>query len=165
MVSHKNYNLNVNEDFVIFLTSKVKYVLHWWFHLWNEIAINCLYANWKCTYILDLRPWRWSALNMGFVIKRPARMQGQFLFRSWAGRTTCFGRVPKFPWRASLTPIWHPRKFVWGWLLFDEKKLDVNLIQMLLLWVLELSRFRDIFKSLKTLKTKRYLWGCLTLFR
>jgi hypothetical protein len=28
-------------------------------------------------------------------IKWPSRMQGQYIFRSWAGRATCFGRVHK----------------------------------------------------------------------
>ena len=47
--------------------------------------INCLFTNWKCTYILDFRPKRWSALNMGFVIKRPSRMQGHCFFEVGQG--------------------------------------------------------------------------------
>ena len=31
-------------------------------------------------YILDFGPWRWCALNMEFVAKRPSRMQGQCFF-------------------------------------------------------------------------------------
>ena len=74
MINHKNYNLNVNENFVTFFISKFNYILLEWFHFHNEIPINCLFTNWKCTYILDFRPWRWSALNMGFVVERPSRM-------------------------------------------------------------------------------------------
>ena len=59
------------------------------------IPINCLLTTWKCTYILDFRPWRWSALNMGFVVKRPSRMQGQCLFCSCAERRIIFGWVKK----------------------------------------------------------------------
>jgi hypothetical protein len=55
-------------------------VLHWWFYFWNEIPINCLFTNWKCTYVFNFRPWRWSALNMGCVVKRPSRRQGQCFF-------------------------------------------------------------------------------------
>ena len=86
MVSHKNYNLNVNEDFVILFDLQVDYMLHWWFHFRNEIPMNCLFTNWKCTYILDFKPWRWSALNMGFVVKRPSRLQGQCFFEVGRGR-------------------------------------------------------------------------------
>jgi hypothetical protein len=50
---------------------QVNYMLPWWFHFQNEIPINCSFTYWKCTYILDFRPWRWSALNMGFVVKWP----------------------------------------------------------------------------------------------
>jgi hypothetical protein len=32
---------------------------------------------------------------MGFVIKRPSRLQGQWFFQSWAGRATVLGRVQK----------------------------------------------------------------------
>ena len=60
-------------------------------------------------YILDFRPWKWSALNMEFVVKWPSRMQGQYFFQSWAGRAAVFGRDQIFPWRLPLpgsdTPI------------------------------------------------------------
>jgi hypothetical protein len=36
---------------------------------------------------------------MGFVVKRPSRMQREFCFQSWAGRTTVFSRVQKNPMR------------------------------------------------------------------
>ena len=89
---------------------------HWWFHFRNEIPINCLFTNWKCFYILDFRPWRWSALNMGFVVRRPSRMQGQQFVSNLggAGKAIAFGWVQKFPWRVAPTRIWHPQKFVQG---------------------------------------------------
>ena len=40
-------------------------------------------------------PWKWSALNMGFVVKRPSRTQGQCFFRFRAGRAAIFGWVQK----------------------------------------------------------------------
>ena len=51
---------------------------------------------WKWTsMIMDFGPWRWSALNMGFVDKWPSRMQGQWFFWSWVGRSKVFGHVRK----------------------------------------------------------------------
>jgi hypothetical protein len=38
----------------------------WRFHFKNELVVSCLFIKWKCTYLLDFEPWRWSALNMGF---------------------------------------------------------------------------------------------------
>ena len=87
---------------------QVNYMPYWWFHFQNEIPITCLFTNWKCTYILDFRTWRWSALNMGFMDKRPSRMHGQCFFRSWAGRTTVLSWVQKISktlWEPSPTPI------------------------------------------------------------
>jgi len=76
---------------------QVNYVLHWWFHFRNEIPINDLFTRWKCTYILDLRPWRWSALNMGFVVKRPSRMQEQYFFVFGRGGQLFSGGFEKIP--------------------------------------------------------------------
>jgi hypothetical protein len=70
-------------------------VLHWWFHFWNKLPIIRLFTIWKCTDVFDFRPWRWSALNMGFVVKLPSRMQGQCFFWSWAGQAIVFRRVQK----------------------------------------------------------------------
>ena len=58
-------------------------MVYWWFHFENEIPINCLLTQWSeyiYIYILDLEPWRWSELNMGFVDKWSSRMQGQWFF-------------------------------------------------------------------------------------
>jgi len=72
MISHKNDKLNGIEGFVLF---------------WNYL-FNCLFTRWKwtCVYIYDFGPWRWSVLNTGLVDKWPSRMQGQWFFRSQAGR-------------------------------------------------------------------------------
>ena len=75
MGSHKIFNLNSNEGFVMFLTN---YTFYWCFHFKKEMPINCLFTQWKWTHILDLGPWKWSALNMGHMNKRPSRMPGQF---------------------------------------------------------------------------------------
>ena len=69
MESHKNYNLNANEGFVIFLLPR--YLLYWRFHFEKEIPTT----RWEWTYILDFGPWKWSALNMGYMDKQPSRMQ------------------------------------------------------------------------------------------
>ena len=71
-------------------------MLYWPFRFDNEIPVNCLFTQWKWPYILDFKLWRWSALNMGFVVKWFSKMQGQCFFRSWAGWAAVFGRVQKF---------------------------------------------------------------------
>ena len=102
MVRLKNYNFNVNEDFVMFLISKlITCFITGSTSGMKSQSIACLSTNWMYTYILDFRPWRWSAFNMGFVVKQPSRMQGQYFFRSWAGQATCFGQVQIFLWRAT----------------------------------------------------------------
>jgi hypothetical protein len=70
-------------------------MFYWRFHFDNEIPVNCLFTQWKWTYILDFGPWRWSALNMGFVDEWPSRMQGQMVFSKSGGRAAVFGRVQK----------------------------------------------------------------------
>ena len=97
MVNHTNYNLNVNEDFAIFLTFKlITCFIDGFTSRINEIPIKCLFTNWKCTYILDFRSWRWSALNMGFVVKQPSRMQGQCFFFKLGGVDNNFQSGSKF---------------------------------------------------------------------
>ena len=82
MVRYKNYNLNVNEEFVMFLTSKL---------------ITCFIDGF--TSIMKSQSIAYlvigSVLNMGYVDKRPSRMQGQWFFRSWAGRVAVFDWVQK----------------------------------------------------------------------
>ena len=110
MIRYKNYNFNVNENFVFDL--QVNFVLHIWFHYWNEIPINCLFTNWKYTYVLDFRPWRWSAFNMGFVVKRPSRMQGQF-FLKLGGVDNMFWSGSKKSLKGHPIRIWHLQS-LWG---------------------------------------------------
>ena len=78
-------------------------MFYWRFHFDNETPVNCLFTQWKWTYILDFGPWGWSALNMGFVGKWPSRMQEQWvLFKIgragnnfWAGPLfSANGRLP-----------------------------------------------------------------------
>ena len=122
MVSHKRLIFNVNEVFFVF-DLQVNYMFHWQFHFRNEIPINCLFTNWKCTYILDFRPWRWSALNMGFVVKRPSRIKGNDFFKvGQGGHAWISRRVQEFPWSDVPVRIWHPWKFVRGCLTSAKNK-------------------------------------------
>ena len=66
-------------------------MLYWRFHFNNKILVKCLLIEWKCTNILDFGVWRWSALNMCFVDKRPSRTRGQIIFWSRVEHTTIFG--------------------------------------------------------------------------
>ena len=54
------------------LDFQVNYMLYWWFHFKKEIPIKCLFTQWKWTYMLGFGPWRWSALDMGYMDKRPS---------------------------------------------------------------------------------------------
>ena len=45
MVSRKNYNLNANEDFVIFLTSKLITCFIGGFTIDNETPVNCSFTQ------------------------------------------------------------------------------------------------------------------------
>ena len=88
-------------------------MLYWRFHFDNEIPINCLFTQWKRRYILDFGPWRWSALNMGFVNKRPSRMQGQWSLWNRTGRQqfSVWFRKFEFSGRAAASArIYLPRK-------------------------------------------------------
>ena len=57
MVSRNNYNLNAKWGFCNIFDFQVNYMLYWQFHFENEILVNCLFTQWKWTYIywiLDL---------------------------------------------------------------------------------------------------------------
>ena len=69
-------------------------MLYWHFHFRNEIQVNLFFTDWKYTYVY-IGPWRWSALNMGFVDNWPSRMQGKWFFWIWAEWAVVFGRVQK----------------------------------------------------------------------
>ena len=78
MASHKNDNLSANEGFVMFFLFPTKLITCFIdiFTLKNEIPINSLLTQGMWTHILDFGPWKWSALNMDYMDKRPSRMQG-----------------------------------------------------------------------------------------
>jgi hypothetical protein len=64
---------------------------YWRPHFENEIPIKCLFTQWKWTWLLDFGHWRWSALNMGYILdKRPSRTQGQFYFLESDGAGNSF---------------------------------------------------------------------------
>ena len=83
-----------------------------YFHEYSYALIGSAHIYW----ISD--PWRWSTLNMGFVLKRPSKMQEQCFFRSRARRAAVFGRGQKFRGRAAPARIWNPYKVVGGSLLW-----------------------------------------------
>ena len=94
-VSRKICNLNANKAFVILIDFQSNYMFYWRFHFDNETPINCSFTQWKWTYILDVRPWGWSALNMAFVGKWPSRMHEQWVFPKSGGRAAVFSWVRK----------------------------------------------------------------------
>ena len=65
-------------------------MLDWRFCFKNEIPINCLFTQWKWTFILDFGSWRRSALNVSYMNKRPSRMQGQYYFLKSGGVDNTF---------------------------------------------------------------------------
>ena len=79
MISHKNHNLIANEDFVIFLTSKlIIYFIDGFTLKIKSQSIDYLLKRGEHRYwILDLED---GGLTMGYMDKRPSRMQGQFYF-------------------------------------------------------------------------------------
>ena len=69
------------------------------------------------TYILGFRPWKWRALDMGFVDKQLSRMQGWLFFRSCAGRATIsvgFKKISKFYGGLPQPAFALPYKFIGG---------------------------------------------------
>ena len=130
MASHKNYNLGVSEGSVIFFTPYLyifnNYMLYWRFHFDNKIPVNCLFTQWKWTCILDFGPWRWSALNKGFVDKWPSRMQGQWFLWSRAGGQQFLVRFKKFRFygqTVALARIYLPQKVRGGRFNVPRKRL------------------------------------------
>ena len=75
--SSKNYNFNVNEDFVLFLISKLItcFINGSTYGMKSQSIVDLAIGS---AHILHFKPWR--SFNMGFVVKRPSRMQGQFFF-------------------------------------------------------------------------------------
>ena len=82
MISYKSYSPNVDEGFVIFSTSKLISCLidNFTSKMKSQLLAYLLNGS-EHIYILDFGPWKWSALNMGYIMdKRPSRTQGQFYF-------------------------------------------------------------------------------------
>ena len=77
MVSHKTYNLNANEGFVMFLTPSQLHALLT-VSLWKGNPNQLLITQWKWILslsLLDFGPWQWSALDMGYMDKQPSKIQ------------------------------------------------------------------------------------------
>ena len=80
MVSHKNYDLNGNEDYVVFLTSKlITYITDSFTSRTKSQSIAYLLSG-SVHYTLDFGLWKWNTFNMDFVDKQPSRIQEQFFF-------------------------------------------------------------------------------------
>ena len=107
-------------------------MLYWWSLFGKEIPISCLFTQWKWTYILDFGPWKWSALNMGYMDKQPSRMQGQLHFSKSGGAGNSFlsrSKIFKFVFvglpggagSRALAPIHLTLKVCWGGGLFNVR--------------------------------------------
>ena len=96
MVSHKNYNLNANEGFVMFLTSKLITCFIDGFTSKRKCqSIAYLLNDSECIYrILGLE----NEVHLIWVIWTSGlqKCKGNFIFRSWAERATVFSRDLKF---------------------------------------------------------------------
>jgi hypothetical protein len=75
MVSHKNFNLNASEGFVMILTSKLITCFIDNFTLINPNQL--LIYSIEVKIYIGIGPRRRSALNMRFVDGWPSKMQGE----------------------------------------------------------------------------------------
>jgi len=101
MVSRRNYNLNANEGFVMVLTSKL---ITWFIDVFTSKrkSQSIAYLHNENEHILDFGPWKWNTLNMGYMDKRPSRMQ-----RSSQGQGMPRSRGPRL-WLLSGAPACRP---------------------------------------------------------
>jgi hypothetical protein len=68
MINHKIYHLNVDEEFLISLPSKlITYFIDGFTLGMISQSIAYLPIGSEYIYILDFGPWSWGALNKGFV--------------------------------------------------------------------------------------------------
>ena len=65
-------------------------MLYWQFPFKNEISVTRSFTKRKWTYVLDFGPRKRGPLNVGYVDKRPSRMQRQVFLRREAGQATSF---------------------------------------------------------------------------
>ena len=102
MVNRKIYNLNANEGFEIFLTSKLLtcFIGDFTSTMIPKSIAHLLIGNEHIYWILG--PWGWSALTMGFVGKWPSRMQEQWASSISGGRATVFGSTSHRIWSLQL---------------------------------------------------------------
>ena len=98
MVSHKNnYNLNANEGFVIFLTSKLVtwFIGSFTLKMKSQSIAYLLNGSEHMYWIWNLEDEVHSIWDL-WVIKRPSRMQEQWFFQNWTdGKKTVFNRILK----------------------------------------------------------------------
>jgi hypothetical protein len=66
MGSLKNYNLNANEGFVIFLTSKFIYMLYWRFHFQSEIPNHVLIYSMEVNKYIGFWTLKMKCTQYGF---------------------------------------------------------------------------------------------------
>ena len=116
IVSHKNYNLNANEGFVIILISKL---ITWFIGSFNlkmksQSIVYLLIESEHIYWIWDLEDEVHSMWE--FVDKWPSRMQGQWFFSRLGRWATVFGRVHKiliFQTDGCPCPNIPPQKSLW----------------------------------------------------
>ena len=77
-------------------------MLYWWFHFEKEIPILFIYSMEVNIYILDFGPWKRRALNMGYMDKRPSRMQGSGQGQGVEALAFSVLPLPAAPMRATL---------------------------------------------------------------
>ena len=98
MVSHKNnYNLNANEGFVIFLTSKLVtwFIGSFTLKMKSQSIAYLLNGSEHMYWIWNLEDEVHSIWDL-WVIKRPSRMQEQWFFQNRTdGKKTVFNRILK----------------------------------------------------------------------
>ena len=99
MASHKIYNLNANEGFVIFCDFQVDYMVFLRFHFENEIPVNCLSLNGSehIYWIMDLK--NEVHLIWDLWISGLRECKGNGLFKNgWDGQNYSVGsRKCQFP--------------------------------------------------------------------
>ena len=119
MVSHKNnYNLNANEGFVIFLTSKLVtwFIGSFTLKMKSQSIAYLLNGSEHMYWIWNLEDEVHSIWDL-WVIKRPSRMQEQWFFQNRTdGKKTVFNRILKiliFWTDGCPCPNLRPKK-IWG---------------------------------------------------
>ena len=118
MVLHKNDNLNPNEDFVIFLTSKLIacFIDSSNSRMKSQIVAYSLSGSVHIYWILDLECEMHSIWDLW--TRRPSRRKGQCFSQSRMGRITIFSwvhkKISKFFQEATLALSIPPSTFVWN---------------------------------------------------